>query len=204
MDNELKQSETSQFNDLVQHYASVFGNDDLVKQPVHFRISNAKIDIKSGLRYYLGDRASWKQEYDEIALWMENNQGKGLLCVGGCGVGKTLICSKIIPIVLYKHFNFVLSRYSMQDLANNLDEALEKKMIVIDDVGTEYMSVKYGERRQPFAEIVDKAEKNASMLIITTNLTTEELQEKYGTRVIDRLKELTKQVTIHGESLRGR
>lgn len=198
------ETEKKIFSEYVQHYAETFGSEDLVKKPTHFRIANARQDIVSGLKYYIGDKAKWVKGYDEIVDWLEDNRGKGLLCMGSCGRGKTLICSKIIPIVLYKHFGFVFARYSMQDLANNLDEALDKKLLVIDDVGTENMSVKYGERRQPFAEIVDNAEKNATTMIVTTNLTAEELQEKYGVRVLDRLKEVTRLVMLEGESMRGR
>ena len=79
----------------------------------------------------------------------------------------------------------------------------KKQIISIDDVGTENDFFKFGERRQPFIELVDFAEKKDKLLIITTNLTIDELQIKYGIRTIDRLRAITKVVHFIGKSLRG-
>ena len=83
-----------------------------------------------------------------------------------------------------------------------LDEVKQKHIIYIDDVGTENLSVKYGEKRLAFAELADEAEKKGKLLILTTNLTIEELREKYGERTIDRLRAITKTVLFSGVSLR--
>lgn len=197
--------ESNNFGEYVKDFASKFGAEDLLSQRFGFRIHNAKNDVIEGLKFYLGDKAKWLNEYDEIVSWLECNEQKGLLCMGNCGRGKTLICSKIIPVMLYKHFNKVVSKYSMQELSDNIDKVLGEKLVMIDDVGTEaVVSVKYGERRQPFSEIVDNAEKTNSLLIITTNLPPSQIREKYGDRTLDRLKEITKLVTFEGQSLRGK
>ena len=31
----------------------------------------------------------WLEQYDEVAQWMSNTEGRGLFLRGGCGVGKT-------------------------------------------------------------------------------------------------------------------
>lgn len=71
-----------------------------------------------------------------------------------------------------------------------------------DDIGTENLSVKYGEKRLSFAELADEAEKKGKLLILTTNLSIDELREKYGERTIDRLRAITRTVLFSGESLR--
>lgn len=53
-----------------------------------------------------------------------------------------------------------------------------------------------------FRMLVDYAEKNGIMLIITTNLTWKELTEKYGERTTDRLKALVTPIGFKGKSLR--
>ena len=85
----------------------------------------------------------------------------------------------------------------------------------MDDIGTENLSVKYGEKRLAFAELTDEAEKKGKLLILTTNLSIDELREKYGERTVDRLRAITKTVLVDrlraitktvlftGESLRG-
>ena len=83
-----------------------------------------------------------------------------------------------------------------------LDEVKQKHIIYIDDVGTENLSVKYGDKRLAFAELADEAEKKGKLLILTTNLTIDELREKYGERTIDRLRAITKTVLFSGVSLR--
>lgn len=64
------------------------------------------------------------------------------------------------------------------------------------------MSVKYGEKRLSFAELVDEAEKKGKLLIISTNLSLSELQQKYGERTVDRLRAITTPVVFKGDSLR--
>jgi DNA replication protein len=64
------------------------------------------------------------------------------------------------------------------------------------------MSVKYGEKRLAFPELVDEAEKKGKLLIVTTNLSIQELKEKYGERTVDRLRAITTPILFKGESLR--
>ena len=65
---------------------------DMYPDRVRIQIPNAKELLQQGLQYFLGDSAQWLPCYDEIAAWMTDNQGRGLLCMGNCGLGKTLIC----------------------------------------------------------------------------------------------------------------
>ena len=64
----------------------------------------------------------------------------------------------------------------------------------MDDIGTEGQSVIFGERRWAFPEIVDEAEKKGKLLIVTTNLTKDELSGRYGDRTLDRLRAITKPI----------
>ena len=82
------------------------------------------------------------------------------------------------------------------------DEVLSKRLLLIDDLGTENVSVKYGEKRMVFPELADATEKQGKLLIVTTNLSLKELGDKYGQRTIDRLRATTKAVLFQGESLR--
>ena len=79
---------------------------------------------------------------------------------------------------------------------------MKQHVIYIDDVGTEDISNIYGNKRIPFAELVDAAEKEGKLLIISTNLDEDHLKEKYGERVVDRLRAITRKITISGKSMR--
>lgn len=165
-------------------------------------IPDAKNILWRGIQHFCGNYAKWQSEYDEIAKWMEDNKGKGLLCFGSCGRGKTLICAKILPLLLMHYYRRVLRVYDAQEMNSKSDEVLSKWFVMIDDLGTESVSVKFGEKRIIFSELCDLAEKKGYFLVVTTNLSIDELRSKYGERTIDRLKVLTKPVLFSGESLR--
>lgn len=167
------------------------------------KVLGAKDMIRRGIEYFVGNRnAKWLPQYEEIADWLEWNDGKGLLCFGDCGLGKTLICGKILPLIINHAYGKVVMCYDCKKINSFIDEIMSKKLIYLDDVGVENESVKFGERRQCFVELVDEAEKKGKLLILTTNLSIEDLGEKYGTRTIDRLKAITKTVLFEGQSFR--
>ena len=169
---------------------------------VNISIEYSQVVLWRGIKYFTGDRASWQPEYAEVASWLTNNKGRGLLCLGNCGRGKTLICGKIIPVLLSHYCGKIVSCYDAQQMNADLDAVKLKHIIYIDDIGTEFLSVKYGEKRLAFAELVDEAEKKGKLLIVTTNLSLSELQQKYGERTVDRLRAITTPVVFKGDSLR--
>lgn len=173
-----------------------------IPNTVQVSIPDAKNVLWNGIRYFTGDKARWLPEYDEVVSWLTDNSGRGLLCFGNCGRGKTLICGKILPLVLNHYCRKVINCYDAQQMNANLDDVKQKHIIYVDDIGTESLSVKYGEKRLAFAELADETEKKGKLLIITTNLSIDELREKYGERTIDRLKAITRTVLFSGESLR--
>lgn len=173
-------------------------NPDLV----YVNIPNARQVLFDGIKYLTKDKAVWNEEYNKVVEWLCNNKGRGLLCIGNCGRGKTLICGRIIPMLLNYYHRKIVSCYDAQLMNEKPDNVKEKHIIYLDDIGTENISVKFGEKRLVFPEIVDEAEKKGKLLIITSNLSIEELKEKYGIRTIDRLRAITTVVLFKGESLR--
>ena len=65
-----------------------------VPNTVEISIPDAKNILWSGIKYFTKEKARWLPEYEEIASWLTGNDGRGLLCFGNCGRGKTLICGK--------------------------------------------------------------------------------------------------------------
>ncbi|MBU3807759.1 MAG: hypothetical protein H9802_04970 [Candidatus Phocaeicola faecipullorum] len=173
-----------------------------VPNTVNISIPDAKSVLWAGIKYFTGEKAQWLPEYQEVVSWLINNEGRGLICFGNCGRGKTLICGKILPLVLNHYCRKIVSCYDSQQMNAELDSVKQKHIIYVDDIGTENLSVKYGEKRLAFAELTDEAEKKGKLLILTTNLSIEELGEKYGERTVDRLRAITKTVLFAGESLR--
>lgn len=166
------------------------------------RINNAwgKELIDEGMSFYVG-RYTWLQCYDEIVDWLADNGGKGLLCVGDFGLGKTVICTQIIT-AMFDEWKWDYICVSAYEMSRKIDEVKKHEIIIIDDFGVEGEAVVYGEHRHIFNEIVDFAERNGILLILTSNLSVEEMQKKYGVRTVDRLKKMTKAVVFEGKSLR--
>lgn len=142
-------------------------------------------------------------EYDKVAEWLQNNDGRGLFMYGNCGRGKSLLSRFVLPAIILKYCRKIVAVYDMNEVNANIDEVLKKKIISLDDIGTESESVKFGERRMAFSEIMDAAEKHGKLLILTTNLTQEEIRSRYGDRVLDRIISTTKRVAFNGKSLRS-
>ena len=149
-----------------------------------------------------------------MAAWLSDNKGRGLLCVGDNGLGKTLICQNIIPVLLQQNMRRIVRTYSALDMNLKIDELLRLKLLGIDDVGTEPLeTISYGVRRIAFSELVDASEKQGKLLILSTNLRTNHgtdragntipsIEDRYGLRTYDRLKAVVKSVTFKGKSFR--
>lgn len=163
------------------------------------------------------DEITWLSAYDEVADWLQDNKEKGLFLCGDCGTGKTLLARHVLipilkflnPVPSYKGIDHQTNIYwgNARDMAELVKEGVdlnfsEYGVIMIDDIGTESVSFNYGERVNAFFELVDYAERFGKFLVITSNLTKQEIIEKYGERTLDRLRKLCRLVQFKGESLR--
>ena len=173
-----------------------------IPEKVNIHISDARTHLQNGLKYFCGENAKWLTDYEPIAKWLNDNNGRGLLLMGPCGVGKSLIGMHIIPLLLNYYCRKNVSIYTAQELNSKPDEIISKCIVYIDDVGTEDISNIYGNKRIPFAELVDAAERDGKLLMFSTNLDDEHLAQKYGNRTTDRLHAVTRKITIKGKSNR--
>ncbi len=185
---------------------------DSRRDPYHIAIPNAKKRLEDGLRYFLGDDARWLPAYDQVAAWLSDNKGRGLLCVGTSGLGKTLLCQKILPVILGNGGRPIPS-VNAAELHARLDELKNERIVIIDDLGKEPRK-HYGETDQSFFELCNHAERTGQLLVITTNLSTTpvseqfrdryplSIQERYGSEVLDRLRTIVKSIQFAGTSMR--
>lgn len=179
---------------------------------------SAKELLWRGITAYEGGNAKWLKEYDEVADWLTDNKHKGLMLAGNCGLGKTLIAMHILPVIFQnycegKDDDFspdpldikVYSATDLNEMYRNEDtrrRLFNTESIMIDDVGTEPEINIFGERHMVFSEIVDHCEKNGRLLVMTTNLTAEQIQAHYDMRIRDRLRYLVRRIGLEGKSLR--
>jgi DNA replication protein DnaC len=172
---------------------------------VELKIKDSKTILENCFRYFLSfENANFvcQPEYNKVAEWLSDNEGRGLLLYGDCGRGKTMLSRYILPAILLEYCNKVVSVYDVQEMNKRLDEVLNKHIVSLDDVGTEEISVSYGNKRDAFSEIMDAAEKFGKLIIISTNLSGKELEAQYGKRVLERIISTTKRIEFKGDSLR--
>lgn len=179
--------------------------DQIAKPTItHFRIEDASDLLKRGLKHFMGDDYQWLPEYNEIVEWLSDNKGKGLVCMGNCGRGKTVICRNILSVIFLHLLRQNYHVYESYELGDKIEDIKSYCCnVMIDDIGIEQEFSRYGEKHIAFSEIVDIAEKKGILLVITTNLNAEQLKAKYDERTFDRLRSLTKCVVFKGDSLRG-
>ena len=178
---------------------------DYDPQPLHIRIPFAKESLQLVLSEVIHHEVKWLPQYDEVAKWLADNQGKSLILLGPPGVGKTEIAMKAIPLLFHCVLKKIVSRYKATDICREeiYRSLMHNDLIVIDDFGIEGMFNDYGNPHIVFSEVVDNIECKGGLLIATTNLTLDEIHIKYGLRTIDRLRGNTKLVVFTVESMRG-
>lgn len=148
---------------------------------------------------------------------MDGTSRKGLFLRGDVGIGKTFGLQLLAARFGWK---FVTAREveGFFRTQPNYTEWVEYcraadffgrgKTLVIDDLGTENEDfMQYGQRANPLAELLEKRydlsfHRDRVRTIVTSNLTDQQLKERYGFRVFDRLREMFAVVTVKGESLR--
>lgn len=156
----------------------------------------------------------WLPEYDKIIEWLVDTKGKGLFMTGDCGRGKTNIIFGVILPIYYMKFKSILPGYSATQLAQRVPPQFEDryrwnyelyqkwKIAFIDELGTERMVTDFGEKFESFNEILNVTEQKLNVLIISSNLSGKDFQNRYGDRTMDRIKRLCKIVKFVGDSLR--
>lgn len=170
-----------------------------------YRLQGARAILEDALRLMLhkqGRALQWLPEYDQVVDWLADNRGKGLFLYGNCGRGKSLMVRYVLPAVYLYRFGKVFNVYDMQEMNRELDTMLTKQFVSVDDVGSEDVVSVYGNKRMAFAELMDAAEKDGKLVLISSNLQADDLRARYGDRVVDRIKGCTHRILFKGESMR--
>ena len=144
----------------------------------------------------------WLSEYNRVVDWLIKPSKKGLHLTGNSGVLKTVITTLVIPLIYLKFHKILIRPINADEIHDKLLSYSNHPVIVVDDIGTEPMASDYGIKTEPFNKLVDMCEKKSKILIITSNLTSQEYIARYGTRVIDRMDALTTTIKFNHKSLR--
>ena len=150
-------------------------------------------------------------------------RGAGMLITGNNGTGKTMAAKALYatshPILqerlskglhsLQVYFYEMHNTEHLSRLDNWEPTEGRKENVLLDDVGVEELVIEYGQRSDTVATFINRWYSwwkggKVGQLIITTNLTGRELNDRYGSRVVDRLLEMCVGVALEGGSRRLR
>jgi DNA replication protein DnaC len=159
------------------------------------------------------ERVCLAQLNDTPAMTVVREDVHGILVLSGkIGCGKTTAAAwwiaqevKVSPYLKVKDPLFI-PIYKLERTSRYDDEAMgcieRAKRLVVDDLGGEFLDSK-----NAFVALlrglIDARYNNALPMLITTNLTGSQFEERYGERVIDRIREIGRFVELKGDSLRG-
>lgn len=159
------------------------------------------------------ERVCLAQLDDTPAMVVVREDVHGILVLSGrIGCGKTTAAawwiaqeSKVSPYLKVKDPMFI-PIYKLERTSRYDDDAMacveKAKRLVIDDLGGEFLDSK-----NAFVALlrglIDARYNNALPLLITTNLTAVQFKERYGERVVDRIREVGRFTELKGDSLRG-
>lgn len=93
-----------------------------------------------------------------------------------------------------------LARWDRYDM-DAMDSLLETNLLVIDDLGSEFLDGK-GNFMAIFDEVIADRSENLRRTIMTANMTADVFRERYGERVADRIRKYGAYFETNEESLR--
>lgn len=156
-----------------------------------------------------------KGKYPDLIKYFLSEGGldlnKGILIYGNTGGGKTLFF-KIIQQMLFNLNQRAFRICQCIDVEQSIRMGSDYSdfnlgVICFDDLGSEQKeTLVFGNRVTVLSEILqlryNSFQNNGLITHCTTNLTIEELEQRYGSRVIDRAKEMFNFVTFNWDSFR--
>ena len=159
---------------------------------------------------------------DQVIAYMtgstdfKGSHAKGLMLIGNFGTGKTTIVAAMCD-VYFALRNRIIQQISAVELAAAIKagtstvQEFYTKPLFLDEIGREADTVKdYGTEIRPVADVLSSRYARNSLTFATANYIIERkdskgglcLEDKYGTYISDRMKEMFNVIYMTGESRR--
>lgn len=199
---ERKRAEENRIKLLEEWNANRFYNvikRHFVQKNGHFITGDHNNDFIKAICLFFSNDSRFESE-------MGYSFGKGLLIQGTAGLGKTETICALAGNPLWP-----VKIHSILDIADAVQATGEcnlntKQMLLIDDVGTEPELINhYGTKINWFKDFIETYylhNRTFSGLIITTNLSAEEMERRYGYRVRSRIREMFNVLAVTGKDMR--
>lgn len=148
------------------------------------------LEVESRNREFILD-SNTIEKIDLVSKWLFCSEKRGLLLMGTMGNGKTTMLSSIRRLfecktALVNAIDLYDSYKENQGLVPRRNEVL----LLIDDLGIEPIRcLIYGEEHYPLSKLFLYRYDRRLTTVIATNLDEEQIKERYGDRVMDRMIE---------------
>jgi len=130
----------------------------------------------------------WIDEYDQFIKWAAN-ANKWLVMRGVKGRGKSILMNMVIPILFYR-IGKVFKAVDIRDVTitnEHFNNLLKRNALGIDELGREEKYIHMGQRKNFVEEIVTRFENENKLLVLATNMSSEQFFEFYGDSAYDRV-----------------
>lgn len=146
-----------------------------------------------------------------IAQWLTTTgYNHNLNISGNVGIGKSTILGALMDFLNRTEVRYnktFVTANNMAQIALQSEPSWERittvPILLLDDVGTEPYEVKeYGNSYLPFTQLIEQRYNKGLTTVMTTNLSIDEINTRYGTRIADRVNEFHT-IKWSGESYRN-
>lgn len=175
---------------------------------------------------YVSLSEDMKANIRDVATWICNpSKRPGLLLFGNVGTGKTTLLRAIVSVInqavererddqnRFKEtvdgYNVVSVIKAKRVISESIDPSgkysvmLATSILAIDELGVEPTESKlYGNVSEPLIDLLCERYDRQLCTIISTNMGTQEIAERYGRRVSDRFNEMFATIPFTAESYR--
>lgn len=139
-----------------------------------------------------------------------SREGKGLLLYGGVGTGKTFAAACVVNALIDSGYSCLMTNFSRvlntlwgtEQRQDYLDKLNSFRLLVLDDLGAERRSE---HAQEQVFNVIDARYRAKLPMIITTNLTAEELKNPKditNRRIYDRILEMCHPIAVNGVNRR--
>ena len=134
-----------------------------------------------------------------------------LLMIGGTGLGKTHLSLSIASVLLEQGFSVIYDsvgnllhtlereQFGRGETSDTLSLLLECDLLILDDFGTEFDT---SFTRSMIYTLLNSRINSARPMIVNTNLSHADIQERYGDRILSRLLFASKILHFYGRDIR--
>lgn len=147
-----------------------------------------------------------KSKIDKASNWIISSKKRGLILMGTCGNGKSTML-RAIKRAFGTYATYCHAEEIHEFCKNSQGEVMHKntKFLLLDDLGAEpERCMAFGEELYPLVKLLSYRYNNMLTTIIATNLGLDQIRERYGARVADRLIEMYDVIFYSEESYRGK